>query len=155
MSLKASKILAIISVAAIMLPHSASANPKKRRPPVDKASQLPPAKLVRVPGYAILELDSGKRDRIRVTEGEARASLPNILANDVDLITVIGANTVVTVFEQPNFRGHSLTLTCGNYELIERPRNDIESVRVSYRKQPVSECQGSDRELVQIKSWDR
>jgi hypothetical protein len=71
------------------------------------------------------------------------------------LITVVGANTMVTLYEQPNFRGHSLTLRCGSYELLQQPRNDIESVQVRYVKTPVTECQGSEGAPVQYKSWDR
>jgi hypothetical protein len=152
MTSTSSKLLAIISIAGIALSTGAAAKPKKAKAAAPQSAPAPP---VRVPGYAILELENSNRDKVRVAEGESRATLPNIMANDVDFVTVIGANTVVTLYEQPNFRGHSLTLTCGSYELIERPRNDIESVQVRYIKTPVAECEGSEGQPVQYKTWSR
>jgi hypothetical protein len=152
-----SKSILLLGAVALALPGGVTAKPKKKVViTIQNADPaLNPAPPPRKPGYAVLELEGGGRDKLRVTEAEARATLPNIMANDVDLITVVGANTVMTVYQDPNFRGHSLTLRCGNYELVERPRNDIESVRVSYVKTPVSECQGEEGRPVQYKSWDR
>jgi hypothetical protein len=150
-----SKSVLLLCVATLALPIGAAAESKKKVTITVRNADPAPAPPPRMPGYAVIELENGRRDKLRVAEGESRATLPNIMANDVDFITVVGANTVVTVYEAPNFRGHSLTLRCGNYELLERPRNDIESIKVSYTRQPVSECQGEEGQPVQYKSWDR
>jgi hypothetical protein len=148
------KFLAAISIAAIVLSTGVTAKPKKAKIAAPQSAPVPTPP-VRVPGYAILELENGNRDTVRIAEGESRATLPNIMANDVDFVTVVGANTVVILYEQPNFRGHSLTLRCGNYELLEKPRNDIESVQVRYVKTPVAACEGSKEQPVQYKTWSR
>jgi hypothetical protein len=137
---------------SLTFPATLAAKSKKK---VVAAQQAQPAPKPRIPGYAVISLENGNRDKLRVAEGESRATIPNIMANDVDFVTVVGANTMVTLYEQPNFRGHSLTLRCGNYELLQQPRNDIESVQVRYVTTPVSECQGSDGDPVQYKTWDR
>ncbi len=148
------RLLLAISVAATVLPAHVGAKPNKAKI-IIQTTEPAPAPPPRLPGYAMISLENGKKDKLRVTDGEARATIPNIMANDVDFITVVGAYTIVTVYQDANFRGHSLTLRCGNYELLEQPRNDIESIRVTTAKKPVSECQGSDMELVQYKSWDK
>jgi hypothetical protein len=107
------------------------------------------------PGHAILQLENGQQDVLRIEHGEARASLPNIMANDVDYVTVVGTQTIVTLYADPNFKGRRLTLRCGHYELLQQPRNDIESVQVSIAKTPVKTCQGSEQQLVQLKTWER
>jgi hypothetical protein len=152
MQTSSSKMAFACAIAALALSASADANAKKR---VVAAAAAMSAAPPRPPGYALIELENGKKDRLRVAEGEARATISNIMANDVDFITVIGGHTIVTVYQDANFRGHSLTLRCGNYELLQEPRNDIESIRVTASKKPVSECQGSEREIVQIKTWDK
>jgi hypothetical protein len=139
-------------IAAPLLASAVSAAPVKKAKPMVTTEIVPRDGR---PGYAAISLENGAKNVLRVVAGESRAALPNIMANDVDFITVVGAQTVATVYEQPNFRGHSLTLRCGNYELLQQPRNDIESIKVRYVKEPVSECQGSDMELVQMKTWDR
>jgi hypothetical protein len=147
------KYTLILCAVLLALPlGTATAKTKKKAPMVQ---QPEPAPKPRIPGYAVISLENGNRDTLRVNEGESRPTILNIMANDVDFITVVGANTVITVYEQPNFRGHSLTLRCGNYELLQQPRNDIESIQVRYVKTPVSECQGSDGNPVQYKTWDR
>jgi hypothetical protein len=144
--------LVIIAAGAVLANPAITPRIKMEKLARPTAPQVVP---IRIAGYAMLALENGAKNKLIVREGETRTTLPNIMANDIDFITVVGANTVVTVYEQPNLRGHSLTLRCGNYELLQQPRNDIESVKVSYAKTPVSECQGSDLELVQIKTWDR
>jgi hypothetical protein len=153
MSYAMPKYILILCAAASVLPLGTAAAKTKKKAPMVQQSE--PAPKPRIPGYAIISLENGNRDKLRIAEGEGRATIPNIMANDVDFITVVGANTMVTVYEQPNFRGHSLTLRCGNYELLQQPRNDIESVQVRYVKTAVSECQGSEGSPVQYKSWDR
>ncbi len=143
-----SKSVIIVAIAAI-LPAGLAAKPKQKK--LSVISIVAP----HVSGYVVIELENGARDKLRVTEGQARATLPNIMANDVDFITVIGAYIIVTVYQHPNFRGHGLTLRCGNYELVEQPRNDIESIQVRYIKTPVSECQDSEGQLVEYRTWDR
>ena len=143
--------LIMICAVAMMATSGVMAKPQKAK----DAAQAAPAPVVRIPGYAVIELENGARDKLRVAEGESRATLPNIMAGDVDFITVVGAQTVVTVYDDANFRGHSLTLRCGNYELLQQPRNAIESIKVSFVKSPVSECQGSKGQPVQYKDWDR
>ena len=144
-------VLIMICAVALMATPGVMAKPKKAK----AAAQTAPAPVVRIPGYAVIELENGARDKLRVAEGESRATLPNIMAGDVDFITVVGAQTIVTVYDDANFRGHSLTLRCGNYELLQQPRNAIESIKVSFVKTPVSECQGSKGQPVQYKDWDR
>jgi hypothetical protein len=143
-------VIVICAVAALATP-GILAKPKK----VEPVGEADAASTIRKPGYVVIELENGGRDKLRIAEGEARAVLPSIMSNDVDFITVVGANTVATVYDAPNFRGHSLTLRCGNYELLQQPRNDIESIRVSYVKTPVNECQGQPGQPVQYKTWDR
>jgi hypothetical protein len=149
------KAILALGIIALAIPNSAVAKAKKKAKITMQNAKPTPTPSPRVPGYAIIELENGGRDKLHVAEGESRAILPNIMANDVDFITVIGANTIVTVYEAPNFRGHSLTLSCGNYELLQQPRNDIESIQVRNAKTPVSECQGKEGQPVQYKSWDR
>jgi hypothetical protein len=149
-----SPALILISSAVIALSMTVHAKPKKV--PAKAATPAPsPQQPVRMPGYAIIEKELGNRDTLRIAEGESRATIPAVLANEVDIVTVVGANTVVTLYEKPNFQGHSLTLTCGNYELLQQPRNDIESVKVTYLKKPVSACQGSDEQKTQLTTWTR
>ena len=146
-----SKMALACAVTALALSASAGAKKKKL---IITIAEAKPSVSPRLPGYALIELENGKKDKLRVAEGEARATIPNIMANDIDFITVVGPFTIVTVYQDANFRGHSLTLRCGSFELLQQPRNDIESIRVTTAKTPVSECQGSDQELIQIKTWD-
>jgi hypothetical protein len=143
----------IMCAVALILPlGTATAKSKKK---AQMVQQSEPAAKPRLPGYAVISLENGNRDKLRVSEGESRATIPNNMANDVDFITVVGAHTVITVYEQPNFRGHSLTLRCGSYELLQQPRNDIESLKVRYAKTTVSKCRGEEGQPVQYKTWDR
>jgi hypothetical protein len=107
-----------------------------------------------IQGHVVLSMENGNGDTLRVNAVGQRATLPNILANDIDYITVVGSQTQVTVYEQPNFRGHSLTLRCGSYELLQQPRNDIESIRVTYVADD-RRCQGSPEQPVQYRTWTR
>jgi hypothetical protein len=142
----------IACLCAMTMPLGVAAKPQKM---VKVAQPAPIVPRDGIPGYAVLTLENGAKDTVSVAAGEGLAALPNIMANDVDFITVVGRQTVVTVYEQPNFRGHSLTLRCGTYELLQQPRNDIESVRVRYVRDVASTCQGSESKPVQYKSWDR
>jgi hypothetical protein len=146
----------IFALLLLALSPAAHAEQKKTSPSAKtQATAAPMAAQTRDPGYAILALENGNQDEVRASEGESLATLPNIVANDGDYLTVMGAHTVVTVYADPNFRGHSLTLRCGHYEFLERPRNDIESIRVSVAKAPVKNCQGSESSRVQYKTWGR
>jgi hypothetical protein len=107
-----------------------------------------------IQGYVVLSKENGNGEVQRIKAGENIAMLDALLANDVDYIKVVGSQTQVTVFEKPNFTGHSLTLRCGNYELLQQPRNDIESIRVSYVRDDAA-CRGTKDQPLQFTSWSR
>ncbi len=148
--MKSSSLIALCAV-AIVATTPIAAKPKKAKPALQSA---PAVTTPRIPGYAVLSLENGNKDRVRVAEGQSMATLPNIITGDVDLITVVGPNTVLTVYDDANFRGHSLTLHCGYYELLQEPRNAIQSAKASFVKEPV-DCQGSGTTPVQYKTWSR
>lgn len=147
------KTLLVAFVLTLAVPAALSAKStkaKKQNPPVEQTWPLDG-----IPGFAVLRLENGGQDTLRVEARTSQASLPNIMANDVDFIDVVGSQTEVTLYEQPNFRGHSLTLRCGNYELLQQPRNDIESVRVRYVAAVARACQGTPERPVQYRTWTR
>lgn len=107
-----------------------------------------------IQGYAVLSKENGNGETQRVNAGENVATLDALLVNDADYIKVVGSQTQVTVFEKPNFMGHSLTLRCGNYELLQQPRNDIESIRVTYVRDDAV-CKGTKDQPVKFTTWAR
>jgi hypothetical protein len=148
----------LFSLLAISLLAITPANPIIAKP--GKAKKAAPVQVREVwprdgiQGYAILSKENGDGETARINAGEGLASLPALLANDVDYIKIIGSQTQVTVFEKPNFTGKSLTLRCGNFELLQQPRNDIESVRVTYVRDDAA-CTGTADRPVQHTTWGR
>jgi hypothetical protein len=107
-----------------------------------------------IQGYAVFSMEYGSGDTLRVNAVGQRGTLPNIMANDIDYIEVVGNQTQVIAYDKPNFRGHSLTLRCGSYELLQQPRNAIESIRVTYVRD-ARPCQGSAEQPIQYRTWTR
>lgn len=149
-----SKTILAFAIVALVLPVAGlSKQAKKKTTP-------PPAPVVElwprdgIPGFAVVRMENGSGDTFRVEAETRAATIPNIMANDVDFVEVVGSQTEVTLYEQPNFRGHSLTLRCGNYELLQQPRNDIESIAVRYVRDD-RRCQGTAERPIQYRTWTR
>jgi hypothetical protein len=147
--------LIALALAVLVVPTSLWAitgnNKKKKADPPSAAETWPRDG---IQGFAVITKELGERESLRVEAGERQATLPNELINETDLVQVVGSQTEVTLYEQPNFRGHSLTLRCGNYELLQQPRNDIESFAVRYVRD-ARRCQGTPERPVQYRTWTR
>jgi hypothetical protein len=148
--------LIALALAVFVVPTSLWAltgkNKKKKADPPAPVIELWPRD--GIPGFAVVSMENGNGDTFRVEAQTRAATIPNIMANDVDFVEVVGSQTEVTLYEQPNFRGHSLTLRCGNYELLQQPRNDIESIAVRYVRDD-RRCQGTPERPIQYRTWTR
>jgi hypothetical protein len=146
--------LIALALAVLVVPTSLWAitgNNKKKADPPSAAETWPRDG---IQGFAVVRMENGSGDTFRVEAETRAATIPNIMANDVDFVEVVGSQTEVTLYEQPNFRGHSLTLRCGNYELLQQPRNDIESIAVRYVRDD-RRCQGTPERPIQYRTWTR
>jgi hypothetical protein len=81
----------------------------------------------------------------RYTGGE-----DDIMNDDIETV-IVGKNTRVVLYEDANFQGRSLTLTCGEYELIGDPENEVSSIKIFYDPNPNVSCSGLS---VEIRNWN-
>jgi hypothetical protein len=73
--------------------------------------------------------------------------------NDIEYVEIISPYVRVTFFKDPNYRGPSITLGCGKYELIDEPENEISSLIVELLDFPET-CRNM-RVTHEIRKWDR
>jgi hypothetical protein len=56
--------------------------------------------------------------------------------DDIETVLVFGEYTEVTLYEGANFEGRSVTLACGQYELIDDPENEVSSISTRVLDEP-------------------
>jgi hypothetical protein len=72
--------------------------------------------------------------------------------DDFEMVKITSAWVRISLYEDANFSGRHLTLTCGLYELIDEPENEISSYKIEILDAPV-EC--SARSFSKKFDWDR
>jgi hypothetical protein len=73
-------------------------------------------------------LGEGVKDYPCLESGKAYKYVGGDLNDDIETVLVQGKHTEVTLYEHDNFQGRSVTLTCGRYELIDDPENEVSSI---------------------------
>jgi hypothetical protein len=75
--------------------------------------------------------------------------------DDIEALRVTTEEVTVTLYEHANFQGRKIVLTCGSYELIGDPENEISSMKVEFRETEVTKPHGCthDQKRRPITSW--
>jgi hypothetical protein len=72
--------------------------------------------------------------------------------DNIEFVRIENPYVKFTGYEDVNFGGRSITLTCGNFELIDQPENEISSYKIEILDEPVA-CRGGG--TTDIYKWDR
>jgi hypothetical protein len=85
-----------------------------------------------------IKASEGLSDFPHLNSGTELAYVGDDANDDIETVLVRGAYTEATLYEHSNFQGRSVTLTCGRYELIDDPENEVSSIRTRVLDAPQS-----------------
>jgi hypothetical protein len=81
-------------------------------------------------------LGEGVKDFPCLQSGDSYKYVGDDLNDDIETVLVQGQYTEVTLYEDRDYRGRSVTLNCGRYELIDDPENEVSSIRTRVLDEP-------------------
>jgi hypothetical protein len=129
--------------------------PKPTAPPPLQASEPPAPAIDEFMSALFNTTDGPNGDEFNLSGATERAVLAGMFDEDIEVITVFGQYAQFIGYEDPNFRGRTVTLRCGRYELIGDPENEISSIKIIKAERPVRDCPSPYEGVVEIHNWDR
>jgi hypothetical protein len=80
----------------------------------------------------LLSTDGPYPNRLCLTLGQDRTTFGGSWNDDIERIKINSPYLKAVGYEHFNYQGNSIDLTCGDWELIGDPENEISSIRVEY-----------------------
>ncbi len=124
-------------------------------PPPVKASEAPAPAIDEFMSALFNTTDGPNGDEFNLSGATERAVLAGNFDEDIEVIRVDGQYAQFIGYEDSNFRGRTVTLRCGRYELIGDPENEISSIKIIKAERPVRDCPSPYEGVVEIHNWDR